>query len=1086
MKNILARFAGNTVHANILMATLLIAGIAAAFLMIREEMPNVSFDEIVIKVSFPGADPEEVEEGISRKIEEVIKGMEGIKTYTSTSVEGMSETQIEIVEGYDGQVMLDRVRTKVDSISTFPGNAEKPIITLPLHTEPVMALYINGAVSEKALKSWSYRIKDQLMDLDQVSQVSLFGVRDYEINVEVSESKLRKYGISFAQVAEAIRRSNLNRSGGTIKNGTDEIRVRTVGRKYTDEQLASIVVMASSDGDLITLDKLTSINDTFSEDSILSTVNGKTAVILTVFKTREEDAIKIADSVNGFIDNLKNSTPPGAEIGVLFDNSNSIRHQVNILVKNGVVGLALVFMILWLFLSARLSLWTGMGILISVVGGIAIVWAIGGTVNMISIFGFIMVLGIVADDAIVVGESIAWHRRQGKTAFKAAVDGAMEVGLPVLAAVLTTVLAFIPLMFIDGVMGKFIRILPIVVISCLLLSLFESFAILPAHLSHLPREKLEPDHNGKPKTTSKNVLFGWLNWIPNLVGKCLENFTQRIYAPILEKLIAWRYAFLCLSISLLLISVGIIQGGLLKFELLPSRDGFYLTSIVEFPEGTSLQVTENAVKKIENAMLRISEKTETKSGDPLINNILTISGQVPKKEPGGLGAIGHHMGGVQVILLDSDKRGVNSNQLVKLWQKEVGTIYGAKSLSFSGTIMGHPGKPIEIGVDGHDLNEITSAVDELRIRLKQYQGVFDIQTDYSQGKDEIQFSLKPEARTLGVTVKDLADQLYTGYFGKEVLRIQRGRDDVKIRVRYTNLERQSLTSLDNFRIRTTEGYEVPLNVVADAKRVPGSSAINRTDGFRRVTVSADVDSAVIFADEVISDLSSGFFDAMTAKYPGINIVLEGDAGETETSFDTMFFGFILAILAIYMLIATLFRSYLQPLVILVTIPFGLIGVIWGHLLIGWDLTMISMFGMVGLTGIVVNDAIVLVERINTNIKDGIPFFDAVKFGGIRRFRAVFLTSITTVGGLAPLIFESDSYATMLIPMAITIVFGIIFATILTLVLIPCLLVILNDLRLLVSRVLNGELRSRNQVEPARLRHLQEEIINNSTKGRLKN
>jgi multidrug efflux pump subunit AcrB len=1077
MKNLLAKFVGNSVHANIVMATLLIAGIAAAFLMIREEMPNVSFDRIVIKASFPGADPEEVEEGISRKIEESIKGLEGIKTYTSTSVEGMSETQIEIDEGYDGQVMLDRVRTKIDSISNFPGDAEKPIVTLPLHAKPVMGLYLNGAVSEKGLKSWSYKIKDQLLDLDQVSQVSLFGIRDYEINVEVSESKLRKYGISFSQVAEAIRRSNLNRSGGTIKNTTNEIRIRTIGRKYTDEQLASIVVMASSDGDLITLDKLTIINDAFSEDSILSTVNGKSAVILSIFKTSEEDAIEIADSVNGFIDNLRNSTPPGTQIGVLFDNSNSIRHQVNILVKNGVAGLVLVFIILWLFLSARLSLWTGMGIIISVVGGIAVVWVIGGTINMISIFGFIMVLGIVADDAIVVGESIAWHRKQGKTAFNAAVDGVMEVGIPVLAAVLTTVLAFIPLMFIDGVMGKLISILPIVVIACLFLSLFESFAILPAHLSHLPGAKSETD----PKAKSKNFLFNWFNWIPTFVGKGLENFTQKIYSPILEKLILWRYAFLCFSVGLLLVSVGIIQGGFLKFELLPNRDGFYLTSIVEFPEGTSLQITEKAVKEIENAILRISKRTETKSGDPLVNSILAISGQAPKKEPGELGATGHHLGGVQVILLDSDKRGVDSNQLVKLWQKEVGSIIGVKALSFSGTIMGHPGKPIEIGIDGHNLNQIISVVDELKTRLKQYQGVFDIQSDHAKGKDEIQFSLKPEARTLGVTVQDLADQIYTGYFGKEVLRIQRGRDDVKIRVRYTSEERQSLTSLDNFRIRTTEGYEVPLNVVADAKWVPGSSAINRTDGFRRVTVSADVDSAVIYADEVIQDLSNGFFETIKATYPGIKIVLDGDAGETEASFDTMFFGFILAILAIYMLIATLFRSYLQPLVILVTIPFGLIGVIWGHIIMGWDLTMISMFGMVGLTGIVVNDAIVLVERINANIKDGIPFLDAVRLGGIRRFRAVFLTSVTTVGGLAPLIFETDSYATMLIPMAITIVFGIIFATVLTLLLIPCLLVILNDFRLLVSRVSNGEWKMRNQVEPARLRNLQDEIIKNSTK-----
>ncbi len=1077
MKSVLAKFVGNTVLANMLMVMILVAGIAASMMMVREEMPNVSFDEINIKVVFPGADPEEVEEGITRKIEESIKGMEGIKKFRSVSRENMGETEIEILEGYDGREVLDRVRTEIDAISTFPVDAEKPVITMPLHSDPVMALYLNGDMSEKELKTWSYNIKDQLLALDEVSQVSLFGNRDYEINVELSEQKLREYGISFAQVSEGIRHSNLNRSGGIIKNDTDEIRVRTVGRKYTDDELASVVILSSSDGDLITLDKLADIDDGFSEDNVLSKVNGKPAVILSIFKTSEEDTIKIAESVRSFIDEFSGTLPPGVGIGILFDNSDSIRHQINILIKNGIAGLIIVFVILWLFLNARLSFWTGIGILISVVGGVAVVWLLGGTINMISVFGFVMILGIVADDAIVVGESIAWHRKQGKGPFNAAVDGFAEVGLPVVAAVLTTVLAFIPLMFIDGTMGKFIRILPIVVIACLLLSLFESFALLPAHLSHLP----DPDR----QSTTNNPILKWINFLPAQVAKGLDSFTHRVYSPLLKKILEWRYAFLCFAISLLLVSLGLVQGGFLKFELLSAGDGFYLTSIVEFPEGTSIQITEKAVKEIENAMLRIADRTETKSGDPLIENILSISGQAPHIEPGRLGPAGNHMGGVQVMLLPAEKRGIHTKDLVRMWKEEVGTIYGAKSLSFTGTIMGHPGKPIEIGVDGKNPESITLVVNELKNRLEQFQGVFDIQSDDSSGKDEIQFTLKPEARTLGVTVQDLADQLYTGYYGEEVLRIQRERDSVKIRVRYTQTERQSLSSLDSFMIRTSQGYEVPLNVVAEAKTAPGSSVIVRHNGLRRVTVTADIDSAVIFASEVIEELSSSFFADLKTKYPEVAIVLEGDAGETEESFDTMFMGFILAILAIYMLIATLFHSYLQPLVVLITIPFGMIGAIWGHLLMGVDLTMISMFGMVGLTGIVVNDAIVLIERINANVKEGIPFLEAVKQGGIRRFRAVFLTSITTVGGLAPLVVESDSYATVVIPMAITIVFGIIFATVLTLVLIPSLLVIINDLRLLAHRLKNGVWTERNSVEPAQHRATYEEVIQSNSIKELK-
>ncbi|MFH2129418.1 MAG: efflux RND transporter permease subunit [bacterium] len=1061
MRQLLVRFLNNSVLATMLLVIILVAGIAAAFMMVREEMPNVASDQIHISVAYPGADPEEVEEGISRKIEEAVKGMEGVNHCNTVSMENQSATVIEIVEGYDGRELLDRVRTRINEIATFPLGSEKPVITLPLHSDPVMALYVNGAVSEKALKEWSYRVKDQLLDLEQVSQVTLLGIRDYEINVEIPEQNLREYGLTFAQVSAAIRRSNLNRSGGLIRGETDDIRVRTMGRKYTGEALSSVVILADAEGDLVTLDRLATVNDDFSEDGITTTVNGQPAVILSIFKTREEDTIKIADAVNAFVEDIRTTVPPGAEIGILFDNSDAIRQQVDILLKNGIMGLFIVFVLLWLFLNARLSLWTGVGILVSVLGGVAVIWIGGGTINMISIFGFILILGIVADDAIVVGESIAWHRSQGKDPVTSAIDGLREVGLPVMTAVLTTILAFIPLLFIEGIMGKFIRILPVVVIACLLISLFESFTLLPTHLAHQPSDA--------PRDGVRGSLFKGLNAVPTVVGRALDRFSDAIYAPLLSALMTWRYAFLCLTISLLLVSLGIIRGNFLKFEMLPERDGFYMTAIVEFPEGTSRNVTAAAVRKIEQAMADIAAQTATASGDPLVRSRLAISGQAPGLEPGSFGQLGSHLGGVQVILLDSRRRGIQTRELLKQWQRQVGTISGATSVSYSGTIMGHPGKPIEIAIDGQDPERLAQAAGDLRQHLKQFQGVFDIQADNTAGKDEIQFRLKPEARSLGLTVQDLADQLQTGYYGEEILRVQRGRDDVRIRIRYTRSERQRQGSLDGVRIRTPEGIEVPLGVVADAKIGPGSSTIYRTDGRRRITVSADVDTAVIFADEIIGDLKTGVFKTLKSRYPGINLVLKGEAGEMETSFATMFIGFILAILAIYMLIATLFRSYLQPLLILVTVPFGLIGAIWGHLLMGCDLTMISLFGMVGLAGIAVNDAIVLIERINANIGEGLSFADAVRLGGVRRFRAVFLTSVTTVGGLAPLMFETDPYATVLIPMAITIVFGVIFSTVLTLLLIPCLFMILNDLRLLGHRIKDGVWKKRCAVEPAQAR-----------------
>ncbi len=1058
MKQVLSGFARNTVFANILLIIVLIAGSGAAMLMVREEIPNVLFDRIEISVSFPGADPEEVEEGISRKIEEAIKGMEGIKTFSIVSREGLSHTGIEIEEGTDSRALLDRVRTSVEGISTFPIDAEKPVITLPLHAEPVMALYLNGDKSDEALREWGYRVKDQLLGLDEVSQVSVFGIRDYEINVEVSEQNLRKYGLTFTKIVEAVRRSNLNRSGGVIRDEVEEIRVRTVGRKYTGEDIASVVVLAGREGDLVTLDRVADIRDGFSDETVNATVNGKPAIILAVFKTSEEDTIRIAESVSRFLEDTIQTVPPGFDMGILYDNSVSIRQQVNVLLKNGIMGLLIVFVILWLFLNTRLSLWTGVGILFSVFGGLAMIWVLGSTINMVSIFGFIMVLGIVADDAIVVGESIAWHRSQGKSAVNAAIDGVMEVGLPVMAAVTTTILAFLPLFFVEGMLGKFIRILPIVVIACLLISLVESFAVLPAHLSHLPG----------PSSSSKRgfFLFRWVNSIPELMEKLLKKFTDKIYSPVLRQSLRFRYPFLCLIIGVLMVSLGLIRGNVLKFDMIPERDGFFLTSIVEFPEGTPLKVTEAATARLEKAMIDIADRIETRSGDPLVKNILTLSGQAPEPEPGEFGPNGAHFGGVQVLLLDSVNRGIHSKELLSLWKNEVGPLYGAKSLSFHGAEMGPPEKPIEIGIDGNNLQEIQTATDLLVEKLKSFAGVFDVQTDLAVGKNEIQFTLKPSARNLGVTVQDLADQVYSGYFGQEVLRLQRDRDEVKIRVRYTEQERQNPDSLNEFRIRTPQGNEIPLKSVASTRISPGVSQINRADGMRRVMVSADVNKTVVSASEIIEELESGHFQELENRFPGISVELKGDAEETETSFDTMFLGFILAVMAIYMLIATLFRSYLQPLVILITIPFGLIGSIWGHWIMGWDLTMIAMFGMVGLTGIVVNDAIVLIERINTNIREKIPFLEAVRLGGKRRFRAVFLTSITTVGGLAPLMFESDFYAAILIPIAITIVFGVIFSTILTLLFIPCLLVVINDLRCLVFRLKHGVFPKRNEVEPA--------------------
>jgi len=1059
MRSVLATFARNTVFANIVLVMIFLAGGLAAMAMIRETFPEFSLDMITISVPYPGADPEEVEEGISRKIEEALEDLEGIKLYTTKSSENVGSAIIEVREDYDVNDVLDRVRTKVNAISTLPTEAEKPVITELTIKDPVMLLYISGDMSERRIKEWSEKIKDEIQQVPEVSKVGIFGAREYEIGIEVSEERLREYGLTFDMVVDAVRRSSLNLAGGTIRTQGEEIRMRTMGRKYTGEALASIVVLARPQGEIITLDRLAVINDGFTEDPINSLINGEPSVMLMVYKNKEEDALTISEAVQQFITQKQLQLPAGANIKILYDNTDMLRSRINLLVKNGIIGLIIVFLMLWSFLNARLSFWGGMGIPVSIAGALAILWAMGGTINMVSLFGLIMVLGIVVDDAIVVGEAIYVHRKQGSPPLKAAVDGVSEVGMPVVAAVTTSIVAFIPLFYVGGIMGKFIAILPAVVIACLTVSLVECLLLLPAHLSHLPDPNTR--HN------NSNALTRRLAMLHHLTNSGMEWFVDRIYTPFLSKSLYWRYISFCTAVSILLVTIGLIKGGILKFEVFPEIDGFIMTATVEFSSGTPPEVTAQAIEQIDAALLRLAEQTQTRSKDPLIEDRLALVGQTLEDIP----RTGPHLGSVQAILLDSDRRGVHSKDLMVLWEKEIGPILGVKSLTFSGLSTGPPGDPIEVWIQGQDMQDILAAADDLMERLRQFEGVYQIRSDFSQGKNEMRLELKPEARTLGLTVNDLARQIYAGYYGDEAVRIQRGRDDIRIKVRYTAAERRRVSNIKRVRIRTANGHEVPLMSVADISFAAGYSTITRTDGMRRVAVSAGVNTKKANANEIFAELSANYLPKLKQRYPGLHVALQGEQKKMRESFDSLYVGYPLALIGIFIIIATMFRSYAQPFVIMFTVPFGIIGAVIGHLLLGYDLSIMSIFGMVALTGVVVNDAIVLIERINENIAEGMPFFEAILSGGARRFRAIFLTTISTVGGLTPLIMETDLQAKFLIPMALSIAGGVAFATVLTLVLVPSLLALLNDARLLVHRLRHGYWPKRVDVEPARHRHV---------------
>lgn len=1058
MKRLLAAFARNTVFANIVLVLIFISGGMAAKLMIREIFPELALDMIIISVPYPGADPEEVEEGISRKIEEVLEGMEGVKQYTTQSHENLSSTTIEVKENYDVDNVLETVRSEITAISNFPLDAEKPVIQELIVKEAVVVLYLSGNMSERRLKEWAEKTKDDIQQIPKISQVRVMGVRDYEIAIEISEEKLREYGLTLAQVADAIRKSNLNLGGGTIRSRKEEIRVRTIGRRYTGEELASIVVLAQPEGDIITLGRLAKIHDAFTEDPILATVNGKRAALIIVSKTNEEDSLVISSAVKNFVEKRRKTLPEETHLNVLYDITDMLRDRINLLTKNGLLGLTLVFALLWVFLDHRLSFWGGMGIPVSIAGALAIMWFLGETINMISLFALIMVLGIVVDDAIVVGEAIYYHRSVGQPALQASVEGVCEVGLPVVAAVITTIVAFLPLAFIGGVMGKFIYILPVVVIACLSISLVECLLLLPAHLSDLP------DPTAPVRT--RNPIRRFVGKCQNMTARGLEWFVENTYKPFLSRCLHFRYISFAVAICVLLLVIGMQKGGILKFETLPEIDGFIVNANVEFPNGTPPEVTRAAVERIEQALMRLNKRMKTVSKDPMLVDRLTFVGttlgEIPERGP--------HVGGVQAVLLESEKRGIHSKDIMVAWEKETGKIPGVKALTFEGMQAGPPGAPIEIWIQGRHLREILDASEDLMQRLGEFEGVYQIRSDFSQGKRELRFSLKPEARTLGITVQDLAAQIYAGYYGEEAVRLQRGRDDIRVKVRYSSDERRQISDLENIRIRSRTGHQVPLLSIAEVEFTNGYSTITRTDGMRRVTVSAAVDTHRANANEILTNLSETYFPDLKSRFPEIVVSLQGEKKKMRESISSLYVGFPLALLGIFIIIATMFRSYVQPFVIMFTVPFGLIGAFLGHLLLGYKLSLMSVFGMVALTGVVVNDAIVLIERINENLAEGMRYFDAVLSGGTRRFRAILLTTLSTVGGLMPLIMETDLQAKFLIPMAISIAAGVLFATVLTLVLIPSLLTIFNDFRLLIHWIAHGRWVKRETVEPATERY----------------
>ncbi|MBI2433496.1 MAG: efflux RND transporter permease subunit, partial [Candidatus Hydrogenedentes bacterium] len=919
VKAFLGAVIGNTIFANVAMFALLFVGGMALFNIRRESMPEISLHALQVSIPFPGADPQEVEEGVSRRVEAAVDGLEGVKQYNTSSYEGASYAMIELEEGYSIEEMKDRVGDALDGISTFPATVEKPRIVQIKDEEQVLNLALWGPLPERQLKEWAEEIRLGLQQLPEISLVYVAATRPYEVKVEVSRERLLESGLTLEQISQVIQRANLNATAGAIENEREELTIRTLGKKYTGKEFAETVVKAGPAGEVVRLDQVATVTDGFVDNPVYATFNGHPCVFVSVFRGQGEDTLAIADAVKAFAAEKQKELPGDLHISPCFDDSEFIRGQIDLLASDGLSGLLLVVVLLWLFLNTRLAFWVSTGIPISFAGALAIMWAIGYTLNQISLIAFIIVLGIVVDDAIVISEAIYVHRSRGKAPLQAAVDGLAEVGLPVIAAVLTTVAAFLPLAFVGGVMGQILAIMPVVVLASLGVSLFESLFLLPAHLNHLPDPQAEYQQAGP---TLRAI---WrLQEIP---GRWLQRFADRVYAPVVRAAVRRRYLSIAGGIAAILLTAGIVGGGLVRVVFWPPVDGNILEASLEFPPGTPAEVTRDAINRTREGLERVAGRTPTLSGAPLIRNLYTFV------YPGS-----SNMGEINVEMLDTSERGVHAQDVAAAWEKEVGAIPGAVAQTFMNQEIQVGGLPIEIWLQGRNMEDLLAASAEIKEKLKGYRGVYQVSDDFRPGKTEVQVRMRPEAHTLGLTLSDVARQLRGGYYGEEAVRFQRGHDDVRVRVQLPESERATLTQLQQTRIATPLGEDVPLLSIVDVDLAQGYSSIRGTNGMRRLRITAAVDANVANAQEVLDELAAGYLDGVVARFDQVRWDFRGAAESNQETVKGLKVGFGFAVIAIFVIMATTFRSYMQPFVILLVVPFAVVGAVLGHLIMGIPLT----------------------------------------------------------------------------------------------------------------------------------------------------
>ncbi len=1039
MSRAIAWMVRNPVAANLLMMLLVVGGGLTLPTILQEEFPAIDTDVIQVSVEYQGAAPTEVEEGVCVRLEEEIEGLQDMDRMSSIAVEGACVVNIELLPGSDADAALDEVESRVDGITTLPEETEKPVVSKLVVRAQVVSVAITGPLDEWELAKLGHEVRDEIAALPGVSQVDLDFVRPYEISIEVSEETLRRHGLSFDQVAQAVRSWSLDLPGGSVKAAEGEILLRTRGQAYVGRDFEDIVVLTRTDGTTLTLGEIATVRDGFQEGDLRARLDGEPAVIVSARRVGDEDILEIAEQVYAYLENKRAELPASVRIQPFDDQSEGLVVRLDALLRNARSGLALVLITLGLFLRFRLALWVSAGVPIAFLGSFLLFPALDLTISTLSVMAFILVLGIVVDDAIVIGEATYGYEQRGVPQVEAAIRGTQDVYVPVLFGVLTTVAAFLPLILVPGRMGQFFSFLGYTAILCLLFSLIESQWILPAHLAHRRTES----RGGSP-----NRLVAVWQSFQGMMSQGLERFARETYGRALGVTMEWRYATLAGALGILILTLALFASGRLRYQFFPAVEGDIVYATLTMPNGIPLAVTEAGVRQIEQAAERLRAKIDAgRQGPSVIRQVLTTLGKQQARDgPPDLRVAvgGSHLAEVSLELIPDAERDVGAFEIRDRWREEIGSIPDAVELAITANQFS-AGEALNIELRGGSIAQLTQAAAALEAELRSYAGVLDVADSYRAGKQEVRLSVKPEARPLGITQADLGRQVRQAFYGEEVQRVQRGRDDVRVMLRYPEEERRSLASLADMRIRTREGVEVPFEAVARVEIGRGYATIRRSDRMRVVNVTGEVDRSVTTPEAVLARVQAKLPEIL-APYPGMTYRLEGEQREQAKAASGLARAVALALLLIYGLLAVPLRSYAQPLIIMSVIPFGVVGALLGHAIMGWDVVFFSVLGIVALSGVVVNASLVLVHFVNRAREAGAGVHEAVAAAGVERFRPIFLTSATTFVGLVPLMFEGSVQARPLIPMAISLAYGVLFAAVVTLFLVPSLYRILEDLR----------------------------------------